>query len=175
MSHINVFTVDGSGRLPLVERYGQYTTDFDTDTSVKRIKTLRNNVVSNTAAWIINYGLFTIEWRVFTWKVRCPLSHVILTMWLPLNTEFYGGYSTKNGGNTTVYDTVSACVTNHPGGQNPITVSLELPLSFAIRFIGRSCGRGFERRWFILLERKRGKKCVSHSSFIYSVICICCI
>ena len=33
----------------LVERYGQYTTDYDTDTSVKRIKTLRHNVVSNTA------------------------------------------------------------------------------------------------------------------------------
>jgi hypothetical protein len=34
---------------PLVERYGQYTTDYDKYTSVKRIKTLRNSVVSNTA------------------------------------------------------------------------------------------------------------------------------
>ena len=40
----------------LVQKYGQYTTDYDTDTSVKRIKTLRNNVVNNTAVWIINYG-----------------------------------------------------------------------------------------------------------------------
>ena len=99
----------------LVERYGQYTSDYDTDTSVKRIKTLRNNVVSNTAVWIINYGWFTIEWCVFTWNVRCPLSHVILAMWLPLNTEFYEGYSTENDVNTAVYDTVSTRVTNHPG------------------------------------------------------------
>ena len=106
----------------LVERYGQYTTDYDTNTSVKRIKTLRNSVVSITAVWITNYGLFTIEWRVFTWKVRCPLSHVILTMWLPLNTELYGEYLTENDTNatendayTTVYDTVSTRVTNHPG------------------------------------------------------------
>jgi hypothetical protein len=65
---------------PLVEKYGQYTSDYNTDTSGKRIKTLRNNVVSNTAVLIINYGLFRIELRVFTWKVRCPLSHVILNM-----------------------------------------------------------------------------------------------
>ena len=45
----------------LVERYEQYTTDYDTGTLEKRIKTLRNNVVSNTTVWIINYGLFTIE------------------------------------------------------------------------------------------------------------------
>ena len=35
-------------------------------------------------------------------------------MLLPLNTEFYGGYSTENDANTTVYDTVSDRVTNHP-------------------------------------------------------------
>ena len=39
----------------MVERYGQYTADYDTNTSVKRIKTLRNIVVSITAVWIINY------------------------------------------------------------------------------------------------------------------------
>ena len=116
--------------ITLVERYGKYTTDYDTNTSVKRIKTLRNIVASITAVWIIDYGLFTIEWRVCTWKVRCPLSHVILIMWLPLNTEFYGGYSTENDGNTAVYDTVSTRVTNHPGNDDTdswllfITVSL---------------------------------------------------
>jgi hypothetical protein len=101
--------------ITLVERCGQYKTDYDTGTSVKRIKTLRKNVVSNTAVCIIDYGLLTIEWRGFTWKVRCPLSHVILTMGLPLNTEFDGGYSTENDANTTVYDTVSTRVTDHPG------------------------------------------------------------
>ena len=42
---------------------------------------------------------------------------------VPRNTDhmitfkywIYGGHSTENGGNTTVYDTVSTCVTNHPG------------------------------------------------------------
>ena len=36
-------------------------------------------------------------------------------MLLPLKTEFYGRYSTENDANTTVYDTVSGRVTNHPG------------------------------------------------------------
>ena len=36
-------------------------------------------------------------------------------MLLTLNTEFYGGYSTENDANTTIYDTVSGRVTNHPG------------------------------------------------------------
>jgi hypothetical protein len=35
--------------MSLVEKYGPYTIDYDEDTSVKRIKTLRNIVVSNTA------------------------------------------------------------------------------------------------------------------------------
>ena len=43
------------------------------------------------------------------------VSFVILTMWLPLNTEFYGRYSIENASNTTVYDTVSARVINHSG------------------------------------------------------------
>ena len=31
------------------------------DTSVKRIETLRNDMVSNTAVWIISYGELTIQ------------------------------------------------------------------------------------------------------------------
>ena len=44
---------------------------------------LRNNVVSDTTVRISSYGLFSIEWRALTWKIRCPPSHVILTMRLP--------------------------------------------------------------------------------------------
>ena len=68
-------------------------------------------MVSIALVWIINYGLFTIQRRAFKWKVRCPLSFVILTMGLPLHTEFYGGYSTENDANTAV----STRVTHHPG------------------------------------------------------------
>ena len=42
----------------------QYTTDYDTDSSVKRIKTLRSNMISNTTVWIINYGLFKTDGTV---------------------------------------------------------------------------------------------------------------
>jgi hypothetical protein len=38
-----------SNELTLVEKYGPYTVDYDKDTSVKWIKTLHNNMVSNTA------------------------------------------------------------------------------------------------------------------------------
>lgn len=48
--------------LTLVEKYEQYTTDYDTGTSVQWIKTLRDNVVKNTdVRWIISYALFTIK------------------------------------------------------------------------------------------------------------------
>ena len=53
-------------------KYGPYTVDYDRDTSVKRIKPLRNNMVSNTAVWIIIHGWFTIQYRAFSWKVQCP-------------------------------------------------------------------------------------------------------
>ena len=43
-----------------VEICGQYTTDYDTATPAKRIQTLRNNLVSNTAVLIITYGSFAI-------------------------------------------------------------------------------------------------------------------
>ena len=68
---------------------------------------LRNDMLSNTAAWSINYRLFTIEWHVFTWKIRCALPFVLLIMWLPLNTELYGGYSIEKGTSTTDYSSVS--------------------------------------------------------------------
>ena len=44
-----------------MEKYGPYAIDYDKDISVKRIKTLRNYMVSNTAVWIISYGGFTIQ------------------------------------------------------------------------------------------------------------------
>jgi hypothetical protein len=47
--------------ITLVEKYGPFTIDYDTDTSVKRIKTLRNNMVSYTAVLIISYGGVTIQ------------------------------------------------------------------------------------------------------------------
>ena len=53
--------VDGRIAPPLVKKYGPYTVYYDKDTSVKRIKTLRNNIVSNTAVWIMIYGGFTIQ------------------------------------------------------------------------------------------------------------------
>lgn len=40
----------------LVERCRKYTTDYVINISAKRIRTLRNDVVSNTAVWINNYG-----------------------------------------------------------------------------------------------------------------------
>ena len=46
---------------PLVEKYGSYTTDYDENTSVKRIKTLCKGTASNTAVWIVSYGAFTIQ------------------------------------------------------------------------------------------------------------------
>ena len=62
-------------------------------------------------------------------------------MWLPLNTEFYEGYSTEDDANatendayTTVYDTVSIRVINHLGrDQGPLRKSdyiLELQYKF---------------------------------------------
>ena len=54
----------------LLEKYGPYTIAYDEDISAKRIKTLRNKVVSNTAVWIISSGAFPIQERALTWKVR---------------------------------------------------------------------------------------------------------
>lgn len=93
-----------------------YTTDYDADTSVKWIKTLLNNVVSNYCRvghqLRITYDTMTCFYLEGTVSF-VPL--IMLTMWLSVNTEFYGGYSTWNDANTSGYDTVSIKVTNHSG------------------------------------------------------------
>ena len=48
-------------RITLVEKYGPYTIEYGKDTSVKRLKALRNNTASNTAVEIISYGEFTMQ------------------------------------------------------------------------------------------------------------------
>ena len=45
----------------LMEKYGPYTFDCDKYTSIKRTDTLRNNMISITAVWLIIYGGFTIQ------------------------------------------------------------------------------------------------------------------
>ena len=43
------------------------------------------------------------------------VSFVILAMWLPWNTQFYGRYSTENDTNTTVFDFILGRITNQSG------------------------------------------------------------
>jgi hypothetical protein len=43
----------------LVGKNGRYAIDYEEDTSEKRMKTLRNNMVSNTAVWITSYDRIT--------------------------------------------------------------------------------------------------------------------
>ena len=45
----------------LVNKNGWYAIDYNQGTSLKRIETLRDNMVSNTSMWIIRYGRFTIR------------------------------------------------------------------------------------------------------------------
>ena len=85
------------------------------DTSIKRIRTLLIitwSVILSRGSLITDY-LPSNDALLHGRYGTCPLSHVILTIWLPLNAEFYGGYSAENDANTTVL----TGVINHPGGQ----------------------------------------------------------
>ena len=60
-SHRHNPSVNHTTEATLVEKYGPYTTDYDENTLVKRIKTLCKGTASNTAVWIVSYGAFTIQ------------------------------------------------------------------------------------------------------------------